>query len=655
MKNVFLHTLYAVAMAAIVSSCVEAVQEDAPAELLTPSISVGQSTSGDSFTVEWTSVPNAVSYAYSLNGASEVSTAELSVTFQDMEPGSYNVRVKALAPDGGAYLDSQWGSCDFELVAGAGADSDQERLGKPELKAENVTWDSFSVSWSAVEGAGEYVYSLNGGEEITTSATEVEFTGLEAGDYRVRVKATEGGAMADSYWAAITVTVYSQDEDFSLDKPVLRVENQTETSFTVAWNVVENASYYMYRLSGGDPVQTYNTSVDFTDCTPGDYTVEVKAVPAEGTVYKDSEWASITVILEDPAAPEDNKLATPELEVTTGSMSFVVEWNSVENAETYVYTLMVNGTDGEKTDTEGSTRIEFSDMQEGEYVIRVQAKAAEDSEYIDSGWAEESFTLNGTQDGIPLEIPNLSVTYLEGHDIRAYWNPVANAERYVYRIDGEGENEVHGFDFDRDLNEYFILLGFGYPGNYLLEVRALAEEGSGYVDSEWASYNVTFLDFRGTYTFTSEEGSSNYTIYYEPSDSKYFIQTDFAQDPFVARRIGDTLKVSVNPVQVDVGVEYGGIVDVVLCAYHTDSEDGQLYLWPDEESVWSFDESGVTLVNGLFIGFEDVIDNEGWYSWQNSKILPGTRISKNSSSSAPAAVLSAPGAVKPSVLHNVAR
>ena len=166
MKNVFLHTLYAVAMAAIVSSCVEAVQEDAPAELLTPSISVGQSTSGDSFTVEWTSVPNAVSYAYSLNGASEVSTAELSVTFQDMEPGSYNVRVKALAPDGGAYLDSQWGSCDFELVAGAGADSDQERLGKPELKAENVTWDSFSVVWSAVEGAGEYVYSLNGGEEI---------------------------------------------------------------------------------------------------------------------------------------------------------------------------------------------------------------------------------------------------------------------------------------------------------------------------------------------------------------------------------------------------------------------------------------------------------------------------------------------------------
>ena len=305
MKNVFLHTMYAVAMAAIVSSCVEAVQEDAPAELLTPSISVGQSTSGDSFTVEWTSVPNAVSYAYSLNGASEVSTAELSVTFQDMEPGSYNVRVKALAPDGGAYLDSQWGSCDFELVAGAGADSDQERLGKPELKAENVTWDSFSVVWSAVEGAGEYVYSLNGGEEITTSATEVEFTGLEAGDYRVRVKATEGGALADSYWAAITVTVYSQDEDFSLDKPVLRVENQTETSFTVAWNVVENASYYMYRLNGAEPIQTYSTSVDFTDCGPGDYIVEVKAVPAEGTVYKDSEWASITVILEDPADPED--------------------------------------------------------------------------------------------------------------------------------------------------------------------------------------------------------------------------------------------------------------------------------------------------------------------------------------------------------------
>lgn len=462
MKNVFLHTLYAVAMAAIVSSCVEAVQEDAPAELLTPSISVGQSTSGDSFTVEWTSVPNAVSYAYSLNGASEVSTAELSVTFQDMEPGSYNVRVKALAPDGGAYLDSQWGSCDFELVAGAGADSDQERLGKPELKAENVTWDSFSVSWSAVEGAGEYVYSLNGGEEITTSATEVEFTGLEAGDYRVRVKATEGGALADSYWAAITVTVYSQDEDFSLDKPVLRVENQTETSFTVAWNVVENASYYMYRLNGAEPIQTYNTSVDFTDCGPGDYIVEVKAVPAEGTVYKDSEWASITVILEDPADPE-------ELDIT------------------------------------------------GYYLLS-------DGEY-----------------------------YIE------------------------------------------------YVGN---------------------------------------------TVYH--------IHVPYIPDPFRAIRSGNALQVAWEPVPTDLSADGFGIVDVYMCAFHPDY-GGTDCLWPGEEPIWDFDANGVTLVNGVFIGYE-LVDGGAWYNWvTGSALKAGTYGEKLDSSSAPAAVLSAPGAVKPSVLHNVAR
>lgn len=310
MKRVFLRILYAAAAAAFLLSCVEDAQEAAPVELTAPSISVEQSLSGDSFTVEWASVPNAVSYAYSLNGATEVSTAELSVTFSEMEPGSYNVRVKAVAADGGGYLDSQWGNYDFDLISGGDADSDQVRLDKPVLQAGNVTEDSFTVSWSEVDGASGYAYSLDGGEETTVAETEVVFTGMTAGDYRVRVKARapEGSALADSYWAGITVTVSSQDGDQALDKPVLRVENQTANSFTVAWYAVDNASYYMYRLNGGELIQTYETSVEFNEYAPGEYTVEVKAVPAEGTMYEDSEWASLLVTIadsEDPDNPDD--------------------------------------------------------------------------------------------------------------------------------------------------------------------------------------------------------------------------------------------------------------------------------------------------------------------------------------------------------------
>lgn len=53
MKRVFLRILYAAAAAAFLLSCVEDAQEAAPVELTAPSISVEQSLSGDSFTVEW--------------------------------------------------------------------------------------------------------------------------------------------------------------------------------------------------------------------------------------------------------------------------------------------------------------------------------------------------------------------------------------------------------------------------------------------------------------------------------------------------------------------------------------------------------------------------------------------------------------------------
>lgn len=473
MKRVFLRILYAAAAAAFLLSCVEDAQEAAPVELTAPSISVEQSLSGDSFTVEWASVPNAVSYSYSLNGATAVSTAELSVTFSEMEPGSYNVRVKAVAADGGGYLDSQWGNYDFDLISGGDADSDQVRLDKPVLQAGNVTEDSFTVSWSAVDGASGYAYSLDGGEETTVAETEVVFTGMAAGDYRVRVKAkaSEGSALADSYWAGITVTVSSQDGDQALDKPVLRVENQTANSFTVAWYAVDNASYYMYRLNGGELIQTYETSVEFNEYAPGDYIVEVKAVPAEGTMYEDSEWASLLVTIADSEDPDN-------------------------------------------PDNPGDS----DDPKDPEVL-----------------------------------------------DITGY-----------YRLsDGESVYE------------------------YMIE----------------------------------QAGTTAYNIY-----------TPYLDTPFTAERDGNTLSVNSGPLPAY--MEEYGTVDIYMFAYHQDystPEDESYYLWTEEAPIWEFGANGVTLVNGVFIGFESAEQGGGWLYWQGSAMYPGTYMEKFDPDAASAASLSVPG------------
>lgn len=84
-----------------------------------------------------------------------------------------------------------------------------------------------------------------------------------------------------------------------LDKPVLTVEDQTASSFTVAWAEVENADSYTYTVNNGTEQTTTATSAEFTDLTPGDYTVKVKAT-SENSSYADSDWAITDVTIAEP-------------------------------------------------------------------------------------------------------------------------------------------------------------------------------------------------------------------------------------------------------------------------------------------------------------------------------------------------------------------
>lgn len=82
----------------------------------------------------------------------------------------------------------------------------------------------------------------------------------------------------------------------ALTTPVLASSNVTETGFTVTWAEIENADTYSYSLNGGAEKTALITSATFTDLTPEtEYTVKVKAVPADTQNYKDSAWATIKV------------------------------------------------------------------------------------------------------------------------------------------------------------------------------------------------------------------------------------------------------------------------------------------------------------------------------------------------------------------------
>ena len=64
-----------------------------------------------------------------------------------------------------------------------------------------------------------------------------------------------------------------------------------------------------------------------------------------------------------------------------------------------------------------------------------------------------------------------------------------------------------------------------------------------------------------------------------------------------------------------------GVVDLILCSFYYEGEQG--YLDPNTASVWEFSEDGltVTLTNGVFIGFAA---DGGYYNFVGSVHDTGT-------------------------------
>lgn len=96
-----------------------------------------------------------------------------------------------------------------------------------------------------------------------------------------------------------------------LETPVANISNSTETSFTVSWEAVENAAYYLYIFNSSTQGTTEENSIEFTGLTEGEkYTFIIKAVAEKESVYQDSKWSTLieyTLQAEDPDNPDDNE------------------------------------------------------------------------------------------------------------------------------------------------------------------------------------------------------------------------------------------------------------------------------------------------------------------------------------------------------------
>lgn len=164
-----------------------------------------------SVAVTWDAVENAASYACTLDGVAGTIVTQPSVRFDGLEPGrSYTVEVKAVAGQE-QYLDSECARITLTTLPAT-------QLAAPVLSAGDATENSATVVWEAVPDAASYVYTVDGGEELTVTGLSAVVTGLESGmPATVRVKAVSGQVQfLDSEFAELTVAAAMEQNPFTL-------------------------------------------------------------------------------------------------------------------------------------------------------------------------------------------------------------------------------------------------------------------------------------------------------------------------------------------------------------------------------------------------------------------------------------------------------
>ena len=311
--NYFYLRLFAVSAAAAVAlSCQE---QNGPAEavaLATPEVSA--TVNGDNVTVSWTEIPNAATYSWNIDSNAARTTDQTSVTVStsDLAEGEHTVYVIANPALDAAdqYTASQPGSYTFTVTAQV----EPQRLETPEVTANLDGKGGVVVSWSSIEHAASYIYSLDSGEWETTTETSVTYQ------------------TSDLTATTHTVSVIAQPEEGSAE---YRESLPGECSFTVQHEVVEPVEELRSWLGTYTVGCTARVVVDynsndqivfgFDNTYSGNFTVTIQPSTNENYVWISglsplSEYSLWATIIES----EDGK---PCLGIVTGDMAVAQDAN----------------------------------------------------------------------------------------------------------------------------------------------------------------------------------------------------------------------------------------------------------------------------------------------------------------------------------------
>ena len=201
----------------------------------------------------------------------------------------------------------------------------EEKEYASQLSAPSVSIDGSRFYWDAVEGARNYTVIIRG-ESLTndyvtyTNSTSYHFPDFDAGYYTVSVCANGNGST--SYNSAFTSKQYPHKR---LTSPT-RIEMNATTS-VLTWNPVMNATEYDIYVSNEHVDTVKSPLYDMSAYDAGTYSMRIIAV-------RDG-WTSAS----SSASIKKVRLKAPEVTVADTYDGYLLTWNAVVNADTYIVTI----------------------------------------------------------------------------------------------------------------------------------------------------------------------------------------------------------------------------------------------------------------------------------------------------------------------------
>lgn len=304
----------------------------------------------------------------------------------------------------------------FTLNFGYGND-----LTQPKVTATTASVDAESstvtFAWGAVGEAVSYNYTVDGGEQQTTTDTSVTLTVKPNTEVSFAVQAVpaEDSGYVASGWGTAKIT--SSPYLVALVMSEIDEGDVNSYSATLEWTAVENAVGYSYKIGENGTETNIGNVLTYTFKGLSEksyYSIFLRAKAESGsTSYSDSEWVE-KLVLTSEKSPLTMSAVTVS-DVT--DRSAVVSWTAVDGAASYRYKLS-DGTEG--TLASGGTLTGLT--AETAYTIQVMAVAQTESDWSDSAWGEAvSFTT--TEAVGPLN--------LWGSDEFAAWSTAINSTTMV--------------------------------------------------------------------------------------------------------------------------------------------------------------------------------------------------------------------------------